>query len=640
VSDGERSRASRLEHTPGAGVRIEDASFLRAVLEAIPAYVMRIDRERRIRYVNHVAYGLVPEQVVGSPVHEFIAPEDIEAYDRAVEQALRTGRPCAYVARGRRGARERTYEGHAIPIQDEHGHRDVCVVASDVTEHVARAEALQRSEEKLRVAVEGTGIGLWTWDAVQDVIDCDDRMVEITGQRVQSSREYVQRVVHPDDRAHIAWKLDVTGVRGDFQVHRIVRPDGEVRWVLPCGTLHRDAGGRVVRMTGGTLDVTEQRKVDEHLRHAQKLDAVGSLSAGVAHNFNNMLAVIVPALEIALRGAAGDRRTLLDDALHAALDARDLVKQLMTFSGQRRALTLAPRDLASIVARAVSMCERTFEQRVRIETSLEAGCSASCDPAQIEQVVVTLLINARDAALAGGRADPRVRVILSHVSVAPPHTPGAPPQRYACIRVEDDGVGMTEAVKQRAFDPFFTTKPPGQGTGLGLATSYGIARDHGGCVILESEAGVGTRVSVLLPAASGAVPGAPVAAWPPPQVSAPRRGTILVIDDDPALRRTVEVLLRAQGHQVRVAEDGAAAVAALDAGLRPDLILLDRSMPSWPLSDTLEAVRRRLPAVPVLLFTGQDVPADERTRVQEVLHKPVSVAALEGSVQRWLAAAR
>src|SRR5262249_39598078 len=125
VSDRNRDRASRLEHTPGAGIRIEDASFLRTVLEAIPAHVVRIDADQRIRYVNHVAYGLLPDQVLGHPVREFIAPEDVEAYERAVEQAVRSGQPCSYLARGRGGTHERVYEGHAIPVRDEGGGQDV-----------------------------------------------------------------------------------------------------------------------------------------------------------------------------------------------------------------------------------------------------------------------------------------------------------------------------------------------------------------------------------------------------------------------------------------------------------------------------------------------------------------------------------
>jgi two-component system, cell cycle sensor histidine kinase and response regulator CckA len=636
VTEGDEARKG--EVLPGAPARgASDDAFLRAVLRVIPAFVLRLDPEQRVRYVNRLRAGVTSGQVIGRPVSDFIAAEDLSAYELAIGEALRTGEPSAYRAKSSGALAEGPsyFEGHAVPFEEADGRRAVCVVASDVSEHVARAEALQRSEEKLRVAVEATGIGLWTWDAASDVVVWDERMVQIAGQRVESSREYLERVVHPDDRALIAGKLDAPdGARGDFQMHRIVRPDGEVRWVLPCGAVTRDEAGRALRITGGTLDVTMQRMTDEHLRRAQKLDAVGSLASGVAHNFNNMLAVIVPSLELALRGATEEQTRMLGDALYAARRAADLVAQLMTFSGQRRPVGVAPHDLSPVVARAASMCARTFERRVRVETMFDAGCPAvSCDPTAIEQVVVNLLINARDAVLAVKRAEPRILVTLGEVDRAGGNARGPADERYVCIRVEDNGVGMTDAVKQRAFEPFFSTKQAGKGTGLGLATSYGVVRDHGGQILIDSQPDVGTRVTVLLPAAREATVSEreePLAA----RATSP--GIVLVVDDEPAVRRVVVALLLDRGHEAREAVDGEAAIGVLDAGLRPDVILLDRNMPHWPAARTLEEIRRRLPRVPILFFTGQDVPAEERAQVQGVLRKPPSSAELVRAVERWL----
>ncbi len=622
-------------------VPLDDPSFLRAVLEAIPAFVVRLDPERRITYINHLRAGLSLQEVVGRPVRDFIAPEDLERYERAVEHALRTGEACTYLVKGARpvtpgGAAY--YEGHAVPIEHGDGRRDVCIVAADVTEHVARAEELRQSEEKLRVALDASGLGLWTWDITSDQVEYDPRLIEIMGCRPAGARDYVARLVHPDDRTRMSNGIDnINAGRPNFFDHRIIRPDGEIRWLLPCGQVSRDEAGRVVRMTGGMLDVTAQHKTEEHLRNMQKLDAIGSLTAGVAHNFNNMLAVIVPALELARRDTSPELAQTFEDALYAARRAAELVAQLMTFAGRRGTPSRMPADLAPVLERAVSMCRRTFERRVLVETAFDPSCDAvACDPIAIEQVVVNLLINARDALGDAYRSEPRIAVRLSRLETSRPGAPERDVEPFVCIAVEDNGTGMSEAVQQRLFEPFFSTKGPGKGTGLGLATSYGIVRDHGGFILLESRPGAGTLARVFLPAALSPAPESAHPAVEQPAASA-SRGAVLVVDDEPAVGRVLELLLREWGHEVRVATDGRGAVAALDAGWLPDLILLDRSMPGWPVQRTLDEIRKRAPSVPVLFLTGQDVSSEERGQVQDVLYKPLSTDELKRSVDLWLA---
>ncbi|MFI5308769.1 MAG: PAS domain S-box protein [Polyangiales bacterium] len=624
-----------------ARVPLEDPSFLRAVLEAIPPFVVRLDPQRRITYINHLRSGLTLEQVIGRPAAEFIAPADLEHYEQAVEHALRTGEARTYVVKGSRsvsasGAAH--YQGHAVPIEHGDGRRDVCIVATDISEHLARAEELRESEEKLRVAVEASGIGFWTWDVTTDLTEYDPRLIEMMGCKPDSARDYVGRLVHPDDRQRMAVGVDnISAGRPNFFDHRIIRPDGEIRWLLPCGRVSRDEAGRVVRMTGGMLDVTGTHKMEEHLRNTQKLDAIGSLTAGVAHNFNNMLAVVIPALELALRDAGPRTAQTLEDALHAADRATELVAQLMTFAGKRGTPTRAAHDLAQVLERAVSMCRRTFPRQVIIETAFDTSCGAAvCDPVAIEQVVVNLLINARDAVLEAHRTDPCISVKLLEVETSRPGVPDRDRERFVCIRVEDNGIGMSEAVQQRLFEPFFSTKGPGKGSGLGLATSYGIVREHGGFILLESRPGVSTSAGVFLPR----VATAPVSAGhavPQTTPSARGRGAILVVDDEAAVGRVLELLLSDWGHDVRVAANGPEAVATLDTGWCPDLILLDRSMPGWTAQRTLDEIRKRAPRVPVLFLTGQDVTPEERARVQDVIYKPLTTEELEQAVDSWLA---
>jgi PAS domain S-box-containing protein len=501
-----------------AGVPLGDAEFLRAVLEAIPAFVVRVDPEQRISYINHLRGGLSLEQVMGRPVREFIAPEDFAAYERALEAAFRTGKPSGYIAKGVNPVNEgglACYACEVVPIDHGDGRRAVCIVATDVTERYL---------------------------------------------------------------------------------------------------------------------------AEERLRNAQKLDAVGSLTAGIAHNFNNMLAVILPVLEASVGSATPPARELTEDALHAAKRARDLVWQLMTFAGQQRRAS-SSQELSTIVDRAVSMCRRTFERQVQIDASIErVGARVVCDPTAIEQMLVNLLINARDAVTDARRDVPRIAVDLSDGCELPANAPDpGNGRRYVRIRVRDNGMGMSDAVKQRVFEPFFTTKLPGKGTGLGLATSYAIARDHGGVIMLESENGAGTTFSVFLPCA--AEEGSVSRSTPPPSAEVVRSGRILLVEDEAAVQRVAFALLRARGHDVHTADDGEMAVEILDAGLTPDLVLLDRSLPGWSVATTLQEIRRRIGSTPVLLFTGQAPTAEERISVQGVLTKPLSTDELLHSVERWLPAA-
>jgi PAS domain S-box-containing protein len=628
------------KHLIASDVRVplEDAAFLRAVLEAVPAFIVRLDPERRISYINHLRGGVTLAEVIGQPAVDFIQPEHHDRFCAAIEQAMATGRSASYTVTGTRviDGSPSHFEASAVPIDHGDGRRGVCVVAMDVSQRVASEEALRESEAKLRIAVEATGIGLWSWDATSDKLEWNPRMTEITGHPASTAGDYVARIVHPGDRERMRAEFK-SARRGDsrFPLHRIVRPDGEVRWLMPCGREVRSEDGAVVRLRGGMLDVTGQRMIDERLRQSQKMDALGSITAGVAHNFNNMLAVIVPALELAARDAGSAENQVFLDAAQAARRATELVSQLMMFAGQRRASSSKAHDLSALVERTVSMCKRTFERQVRIEAAIDRACAyVACDPAAIEQVVVNLLINARDALTAAERVDPKITIDMSEVNATRPDGSTRGSGRYVRIRIEDNGAGMTEVVKQRLFEPFFTTKEPGKGTGLGLATSYGIVRDHGGFIAVDSQVGRGTTAEVFLPVVADAAPAED--AQSPALAAAPRCSTILVIDDEPAVRRVADLLLTERGHQVALAADGQAAVAKLDAGLRPDLILLDRSMPGWPVKLTLAEIRKRSADVPVVFFTGQDVTPEERAAVQDVLYKPLSMEELVTAVEKWL----
>ena len=575
------SRDPESDRPSDAYVPIDDPCFLRSVLEALPCYVVQLDPERRVRYVNRLRSGYTQESLVGRSIRDFSAPEDLATFEKAVDEAMRTGQMQSYIARGSAGDQVHAhYQGHAIPIEEPDGRYALTLVATDVTEHVARAEALEESREKLRLAVEATGIGLWTWDVQNDRLDWDPRMIEIVGHQPTLPQQYAQNIVHPEDRERVTAALTEAGAgRPRFVLHRVVRANGEVRWIQPCGRVIRNKHGEVVRLIGGVLDVTRQRMVDEHLRNAQKLDAIGSLTAGIAHNFNNLLAGMIPAIELSLAKVPADLAPVLHEALYAGQRATDMIRQLMTYAGRRAPGELGAHDLGSVVRRVVSMCERTFQNRVRIELKIQAGCApATCDPNGIEQVMMNLLINARDAVIEANTSDPTIVVEVMQTFAQYPDLPEA--ERLPCVsvRVRDNGIGMTPEVRQRLFEPFHTTKAPGKGTGLGLATSQRIIRDQGGFITFDSEPHVGTTASIFLRIsqveplrATGFSSLEPTA----------RRGRVLIVDDERAVRHVIGRLLSERGHDVRLAADGPEAAIVLESGWKPHVILLDCFMPGW-----------------------------------------------------------
>ncbi len=494
--------------TPGPGLTadeapdlFEDAESLRLVIEAVPSFVMVTDASLRILYINRLQPGFSREAVLGRPLNDFMAPEYHEVQSRAVECALKTGQTQRFVVRGEGADGEpATYDSRVIAFECRNGRRLACVIALEITEHVARAEALQESEEQLRLAVDATGIGLWSQDLDTGLVEWNTRMHEITGHETPLTFERYLDSVHPDDRQLIEQAARSQAGIPEFVTHRFIRPDGSVRWLAPTGRLIQGARGQTTRIVGGNLDVTEQRELEERLRRAQKMDVVGALAAGVAHNFNNMLAIIIPAIELVLPNLTGPDAGFLRNAGQAARRAADIVAQLLTFVGHAPAIQPRVQPLGPIIQRAVAMCRRSFPPPIKIEFSIgEPAPLTRCDDSSIEQVVVNLLINARDAILERAPHDPLLRVTLCESSGSDSAAEVEQTGRFACIRVEDNGSGMDENTRRRLFEPFFTTKEPGAGTGLGLATSAAIVRMHGGFLQVESRWGEGTRIEVCLP---------------------------------------------------------------------------------------------------------------------------------------------
>lgn len=366
-------------------------------------------------------------------------------------------------------------------------------------------EALQKSEERYRQFVEELPVGLSRNTLDGRILYQNayvEKMLGYTPEE-QARLEVGDIYLNPADRNDLLARLNEKGEH--TYEYRLRRKDGEMVWVRGTTRLISDeVGGEILQ--GFVEDITEQKRLEEErhrleeqLRHSQKMEAVGQLTAGVAHHFNNMLQGIVGNLHLAMFDAQPEIMPFLDAAQDASERAADMIRQLMVFTRQGMPPARQTVDLVAVVQDTVGMCRKTFDRRIEIAARMPAEILVEGDPGQLRQVVMNLMLNARDAV---ARASGRSPVIGIHVDevVLGKGVNGPPLGPCVRLRIEDNGVGMDEQTGRRVFEPFFTTKQVGQGTGLGLATSYAIVHQHGGAIECRSELGTGTRMQVYLPA--------------------------------------------------------------------------------------------------------------------------------------------
>ena len=619
-----------------ASVRGDTAPFLDSVLQAVPLFIIRADHNLKIRYLNRYQPGHTPESTIGRSVFDFVTPDSQELMRVRIERVRETDTSTSYPTRGVLANGEIAhYETYVAPVHEADGTMGVCIAAIDVTAHKRREEELRDVEAKLRMALDGTGLGLWSWNVETGEIVWDEAMRRLHGaDPPPTTEEYATNRVHPDDYPAYQKQVEQTMREGEWKAvsYRIVRPDGSIRWVYGIGQSIRDENGKLIKVFGGLLDITAQRALEEQLRQAQKMEAIGNLTAGVAHNFNNMLTVIVPTLDLLGKGVSPERGQLVAEATHAARRAAEMVQQLMTYAGQSLSHERDVHRVDAIVNASVGICRRAFERRVVLDTSFEGDPpNVMCNPVQLEQVIVNLLLNARDAVVEAGRAEARVYVRVRRTTLARAGVT-APPAPAVAIEVIDNGIGMSDVVRGRLFEPFFTTKGAGRGTGLGLATSYAIVRDHDGSVTCESVQGVGTTMTITLPTTDEA-PRSRTTRSDMPEPSSSRR--VLLVDDEAAVRTTLSYVLSEAGMTVLLAESGSAALEVLSRQ-SVEAVLLDRSMPGGAGETFITRIRALSPRARILFLSGQMVEPPIAALADAVVQKPVTGPALLDAIHRAL----
>jgi two-component system cell cycle sensor histidine kinase/response regulator CckA len=454
---------------------------------------------------------------------------------------------------------------------------------TDITERTRAIEADRAAEERTRFALQSANVGTWDMDYTTGVLQWSNVLEAHYGLQpgtfAGTFPAFIERI-HPDDRESVTQSLEQAAASGtDFSaLHRTIWPDGSVHWLSCAGRIHLGPEGTPARGVGISLDVTERRTLEEQYQQAQKMEAVGRLAGGVAHDFNNLLTVILGYCELLLADPIPNaaRRSDMEEIQKAGERAAGLTRQLLAFS-RKQIVEPTLLDVNGIVTGMMEMLKRLIGEDMKIVLGLSPGLAlVTADRGQLEQIVMNLAVNARDAMPVGGT----LRIETANVEFDENYTSSHIALKrgsYIVLSVTDTGIGMTAEVQARLFEPFFTTKEAGRGTGLGLATVHGIVTQAGGGVTVDSEWGRGTSLKVYLPMASRAqgIVDAPLPVARPAAIGQ----TILVVEDEGGLRELTRRLLRSQGFNVLVAANAEEALAVVRQNSVIDVVLTDVVMP-------------------------------------------------------------
>jgi PAS domain S-box-containing protein len=441
-------------------------------------------------------------------------------------------------------------------------------------------------------------LGYWEIDTATGHVFWSDEMYRFCGMEPNDQPPPTDRYldcVHPEDRPRMQAVAEraLSDAREFVEQYRLRGPDGKLKTVQAKGRVIVDADGRR-RLIGTVQDITDRVRLESHLRQSQKMEAVGNLAGGIAHDFNNALTIIMSYADMAASSLpeGAPLRQDLNEISNAATHAAMLTRQLLTFSRQQ---VVQPQRVSvnQVVAGIERMLRRLLPANIALETRLDADVPPIwADPGQLEQVIVNLAVNARDAMPDGGTLTIETAAVILDDST-PPLSHGTRGGRFLMLAVTDTGTGMDESVRSRIFEPFFTTKEKGKGTGIGLATVYGIVHQSEGHIWVYSEPGHGTAFKIYFPARDTA--GAAVAgALPRARV---HRGseTILLAEDEPTVRTATRRILEHAGYTVLEAEDGASAVEQFRVHRDDiDLVISDMMMPKMSgreLADRICAIR-------------------------------------------------
>jgi two-component system cell cycle sensor histidine kinase/response regulator CckA len=583
---------------------------LRQIVAYLPFYAAIIDRDHRYVWANQIDRTLDLAHVIGQTNESFVHSNYRQVAHGAIERAYESGRVTYYEARAyREGEMETWYGVRVVPLPpDEAGQIRALLLSTDVTLRRKAEAALRESEARFRQLTEASPDYVAVLDHERryeylnrDVPDSEYPRGQMIGKRIDDylrpeSRgevlEIIQRVLDTDTAASI----DLHGFTSNRPYIARVLPlppvEGQPRALMVCTDISAQRAAE-----------EERRTLEAKLAHAQKIESVGQLAGGVAHDFNNMIMImglhLEAARDLAQNGQIDAMQRELDQIEIAAKRAADLTRQLLAFARrqphQPRAVLAS--DLATNAMRLLS---RVIPASIKLQTEIHAPEAwLMADAGLIEQVIMNLCVNARDA-LADLPGAITIEVNRQIVGEMEPRL--AAPGPYVTIAVSDTGPGIPDALLPRIFEPFFTTKAPGKGSGLGLSMVHGIVSQHLGYVTVDTKLGRGATLTVFLPEV-----GAELACEPEPvgHTKSPERARILIAEDEPMVRRLIANLLRRAGHSVIEAENGAQALRTVQTTHEPfDLLILDAVMPEMGGKECYERIHALKPELPAIFSSG------------------------------------
>ncbi|HKZ05591.1 MAG TPA: ATP-binding protein [Methylomirabilota bacterium] len=637
-------------------------SYAEKIVASVPSGLLVLSADLRILSANRSfleSFSLSNVDVVGRRLDDVAKADGLLV---RIREVLQTGVPQHDVLfdlqlPSRRATRPVRITITGIRIAEEEDAR-LLLTIQDLAEEERLHAARRASEQRFRDLVQGLDAIVWEADATSlrftFVSQRAETLLGYPPEHWLREGDFFAQRIHKDDRDGAVAQCRTaiaTGADHEFE-YRAVAADGRAVWVRDIIHVLRDSAGRPRQLRGLTVDLTERKRAEialreseDQLRQAQKMEAVGQLAGGIAHDFNNLLMVIQGDSDLIRRKIAEDHplRRNVDGIRDAAQQAAALTRQLLAFS---RKQVLAPKvvDLNSVVGGMQAMLQRLLTETIQLVFVPKADLGyVKADPSQLEQVIMNLVVNARDAMPEGGRLTMETDHLDLDAASALGHGE-ATPGRYVVLAVTDTGTGMDDATRERLFEPFFTTKEPGKGTGLGLSTVYGIVRQSGGHIWVYSEIGHGTTFKICLP----------VVAEQPEREAAPveaaaggARGpeTVLLVEDAPRVRAVVREILEMNGYRVLEAHDGQGAIElSRQHGGPIHLMVTDVVMPQMSGRELAQHLGRSRPDMRVLFMSGYTDNAIVRHGVLEAgtafLSKPFTPDALAAKVREVLDAPR
>jgi PAS domain S-box-containing protein len=499
-------------------------------------------------------------------------------------------------------------------IYREGGRQIIQCNIRDITVRKRSDLALRESERRFQLVARAVSDVAWDWDLVTGSRWWSDGLTTAFGYtdaELGTSLEAWTQHIHHEDRRRVLdslYEAIGNGAGTWTDEYRFLRKNNSIAVVLDRGCILRDSAGKATRVVGGMQDLTDSRKLETQYLRTQRVESIGTLAGGIAHDLNNVLTPIMMSITLLQHDSASDpdHDALLDSIRISCQRGAALVRQVLSFArglgGLRTAVS--PRHL---IDELKGLLAGTLPSNITIVVQVPDGVwDVVGDPTQLEQVLLNLAVNARDAMPQGGTLTlSAINTVLGSRHASPSRTTGS--GRRVLFQVADTGHGIPEQIRERIFDPFFTTKEPGHGTGLGLATAQTIVNSHGGSMTVESEPGLGTTFSIYLPAAA---PGRATDSSVPSSEAVPRGHDelVLVVEDETAIRNVTRRLLEAHGYQVLTAANGAEAIALYTQQVSQiAVVLTDMMMPVMDGAATIRALQSLNPAVRIIAVSGLDL---------------------------------